>query len=413
VKAADFATLRHAIALPRRGEKTDYQFAMSLPLLDDYNPCVKYAVRKVDRAAAESESISSPLHFGAAASPAPVGLLETLLDESEPGMTAVTTLASDHDLAVARRVLATEADALGALADGLDSSFGRAVSLLFRAEGRVIVTGMGKSGHIARKIAATFASTGTPAHFVHPGEASHGDLGMILPGDAVLALSNSGETAELADLVAHSRRFGLSLIAMTARGESTLALAADVVLMLPETEEACPMGLAPTTSTTMQLALGDALAVALLTRRGFTATDYRQFHPGGRLGAKLKRVGELMRQGDALPLAPPDMVMADALLVMTEKAVGCLGVVDQDGVLTGIITDGDLRRAMGPGLLTQSVGQVMRAAPRVVSPDLLAVEALHRMNAKGPPITSLFVVDSRSRPVGLLHIHDLLRAGVA
>jgi arabinose-5-phosphate isomerase len=328
-------------------------------------------------------------------------------------MTAVATLSTDHDLQVARRVLLAEAEALGMLAESLDSSLGRAVSLLFRSEGRIIVTGMGKSGHIARKIAATLASTGTPAHFVHPGEASHGDLGMILAGDVVLALSNSGETAELADLVAHSRRFRLGLIAMTARGDSTLARAADVVLLLPDALEACPMGLAPTSSTTMQLALGDALAVALLTRRGFTATDYRRFHPGGSLGAKLKRVSDLMRRGDALPLATPETIMADALLIMTEKAVGCLGILDAAGKLAGIITDGDLRRAMGPGLLARRVREVMHAMPRVISPDVLAVEALHRMNAEGAPITSLFVVDTGGCPVGLLHIHDLLRAGVA
>ena len=328
-------------------------------------------------------------------------------------MTAVSTQSADQDLLAGRRVLMAEAEALGLLANSLDGDFARAVSLLFRSEGRVIVTGMGKSGHVARKIAATFASTGTPAHFVHPGEASHGDLGMILMGDVVLALSNSGETAELADLVAHSRRFQLGLIAITARPDSALARAADVVLLLPDADEACPMGLAPTSSTTMQLALGDALAVALLTRRGFTATDYRRFHPGGSLGAKLKRVSDLMRRGDALPLASTETVMADALLVMTEKAVGCLGILDDAGKLAGIITDGDLRRAMGPGLLARQVREVMHATPRVVSPDALAVEALHRMNAEGSPITSLFVVDAEGHPLGLLHIHDLLREGVA
>jgi arabinose-5-phosphate isomerase len=334
-------------------------------------------------------------------------------DETFPIMTAVATHASDPDLAVGRSVLATEAAALAALGRTLDASFGRATSLLFRAEGRVIVTGIGKSGHVARKIAATLASTGTPAQFVHPSEASHGDLGMILAGDAVLALSNSGETAELADIVGHAKRFGIPLIAITAKAESTLGRAADVLLLLPDAAEACPMGLAPTSSTTMQIALGDALAVALLTRRGFTAMDYRQFHPGGQLGARLKRVSDLMRTGAAIPLAPPALSMADALIIMTEKSLGCIGVVDAEGVLVGIVTDGDLRRAMGPDLLSRPVGDVMRPSPRVTSPEALAAEALNRMNSGTKPVTSLFVVDDRRRPIGLLHIHDLLRAGVA
>ena len=249
--------------------------------------------------------------------------------------------------------------------------------------------------------------------FVHPGEASHGDLGMIVPGDAVLALSNSGETPELADLIAHSRRFGLPLVAITARAGSALATAADVALLLPPAREACPMGLAPTTSTTMQMALGDALAVALLTRRGFGAADFRQFHPGGKLGARLRRVRELMHAGDALPLATPDMLMDQALLLMTGKRFGCLGVIDDQGRLCGIFTDGDLRRAIGPTLLARRLGDVMTAAPRTIGPDFLAAEALHIMNAPERPITALFVVDAAQRPLGILHIHDLLRAGVA
>jgi arabinose-5-phosphate isomerase len=271
---------------------------------------------------------------------------------------------------------------------------------------------MGKSGHVARKVAATFASTGTPALFVHPAEASHGDLGMIVPGDAVLALSNSGETAELADLVAHSRRFGLPLVAITARAGSALAKAADVALTLPDAAEACPMGLAPTTSTTMQMALGDALAVALLTRRGFTEADFRQFHPGGRLGTRLQRVRDLMHTDEAVPLALPDTVMDRALLMITEKRFGCLGVVDPAGRLAGIVTDGDLRRAMGPDLLSRQVGDIMTRSPRTIAPDALAVEALHVMNARERPITTLFAVDPDGRPVGILHIHDLLRAGI-
>lgn len=318
-----------------------------------------------------------------------------------------------NDLAVARAVLRTEAAGLHALASGLDGNFNRAVDLLANATGRVVVSGMGKSGHVARKIAATLASTGTPALFVHPAEASHGDLGMIVPGDALLSLSNSGETAELADLVAHSRRFALPLVAITARADSALAKAADVALTLPDAAEACPMGLAPTTSTTMQMALGDALAVALLTRRGFTEADFHQFHPGGRLGTRLRRVRDLMHTGEHVPLALPDTVMDRALLLITEKRFGCLGVVDSIGRLTGIVTDGDLRRAMGPDLLARRVADIMTHSPRTIGPDALAVEALHVMNAVERPITTLFVVDQDCRPLGILHIHDLLRAGLA
>lgn len=321
--------------------------------------------------------------------------------------------AEANDLDVARRVLATEAAGLRALSAALDDGFLRAVELIAAAAGRVVVSGMGKSGHVGRKIAATLASTGTPALFVHPAEASHGDLGMIVPGDLVLALSNSGETAELADLVAHARRFGLPLIAITARARSTLAQAADIALLLPAAIEACPMGLAPTTSTTMQMALGDALAVALLTRRGFTPADYRMFHPGGRLGARLRRVREVMHEGDALPLADPDAPMDRALLLMTEKRFGCLGVIDASGRLIGIVTDGDLRRAMGPELLARRARDVMTRSPQTIGPDAFAAEALHAMNMRARPITALFVVDDAGRPVGILHIHDLLRAGVA
>jgi arabinose-5-phosphate isomerase len=319
----------------------------------------------------------------------------------------------DQDLDTARAVLATEAAGLRALAASLDGAFANAVALLGGASGRVVVTGMGKSGHIARKIAATLASTGTPALFVHPAEASHGDLGMLVAGDAVLALSNSGETAELADLVEHARRFGLRLVAITARADSTLAQAADAVLLLPPAPEACPLGLAPTTSTTMQLALGDALAVALLRRRGFGPADFRRIHPGGRLGARLRRVRDLMHGADAMPLAPPDLPMDAALLRMTERRFGCLGIVDASGRLIGIVTDGDLRRAMGPDLLARRVGEIMTHAPRTIGPDALAAEALRAMNQGANPITTLFVVDARQVPLGILHVHDLLRAGVA
>ena len=320
---------------------------------------------------------------------------------------------SDSDLQVARDVLNTEAAGLLSLAASLGKGFGQAIDRLAAVTGRVAVSGMGKSGHIGRKIAATLASLGTPALFVHPAEASHGDLGMIVAGDAVVALSNSGETTELADLVAHTRRFALPLIAITAKSDSTLARSADVALILPKAAEACPMGLAPTTSTTMQLALGDAIAVALLTRRGFTAADFQQIHPGGRLGARLRRVREVMHTGKAMPLATPDLPMAAALLEMTEKRFGCLGIVGQDGVLQGIVTDGDLRRAMGPDLLSRLTADLMTVSPRTIGPDALAVEALHAMNATERPVTTLFVVDPLNRPLGILHVHDLLRAGLA
>jgi arabinose-5-phosphate isomerase len=321
--------------------------------------------------------------------------------------------ATPDDLAVGRAVLQAERAGLDALAAALDGVFAGAVARLAAVTGRVVVSGMGKSGHVARKIAATFASTGTPALFVHPAEASHGDLGMIVPGDAVLALSNSGETAELADLIAHTRRFGILLIGITGRAGSALAQAADVALLLPDAAEACPHGLAPTTSTTMQLALGDAIAVALLTRHGFGPADFGRFHPGGRLGARLRRVRALMHGTDELPLVSPDTIMDAGLLVMTAKRFGCLGVVDAGGRLIGILTDGDLRRAMGPDLLTLTVGQIMNPAPLTARPEMLAAEAVRVMNERPRPITALFVLDEARRPVGLLHIHDLLRAGVA
>lgn len=314
------------------------------------------------------------------------------------------------DLEVARRVLRLEAEALGNMAEALDESFSAAVDLLHAATGRVVVSGMGKSGHIARKISSTLASTGTPSHYVHPGEASHGDLGMITRADAVLALSNSGETPELDDLINYCRRFRIPLIALTARAGSTLADAADCTLLLPPLVEACPMGLAPTTSTTAMLALGDALAIALLNRRGFTAEDFQVLHPGGRLGRNLLRVTDLMHGGDDLPLIAPATAMSEVLLVMTAKHFGCVGVVDGKGALTGIITDGDLRRHMSDGLLQQTAGDVMTASPKTIRPQALASEALGTMNDS--KITSLFVVEN-GLPVGIVHIHDCLRAGVA
>lgn len=316
----------------------------------------------------------------------------------------------DGDIAVAGRVLRLEAEALIDLAAGLDASFGRAVGLLGGITGRVVVTGMGKSGHVARKIAATLASTGTPALWVHPGEASHGDLGMIAKDDAVIALSNSGDTAELADIVAYAKRFRIPLIGITRRTHSSLAEQSDVALILPSSPEACPLGLAPTTSTTMMMALGDALAVALLERRGFSAADFRVFHPGGQLGRQLLRVTELMHKGTELPLAPLDIRVCDAILVMTAKSFGCVGLTGPDGRLAGIITDGDLRRHMNPDLLGRPAASVMTADPKTIRTSALAGEALGIMNAMA--ITSLFVTDD-GRPVGIIHIHDCLRAGVA
>ncbi len=312
-------------------------------------------------------------------------------------------------LSSGRRVLRLEAEGLEALAAALDDAFIRALELMERMTDRIIVTGMGKSGHVACKIAATLASTGTPAMFVHPAEASHGDLGMITDSDVVVALSNSGETTELADLINYAKRFRIPLIGITGRAESTLAKEADVALVLPSTPEACPMGLAPTTSTTVMLGLGDALAVALLERKGFTADDFRQLHPGGKLGRLLLRVSALMHSGDELPLIEPGATMADALIRMTAKRFGCVGVVDGEGRLTGVVTDGDLRRHMSSNLLDLSAGEVMTANPKTIRPDALAVEAIGTMNDLG--ITNLFVVED-GRPVGIIHVHDCLRAGV-
>ncbi|WP_374448376.1 SIS domain-containing protein [Stella sp.] len=326
-------------------------------------------------------------------------------------MTALAeNTALSADLASARRTLRLEIAGIEALSASLGGPFAAALDLFAAVEGRVVVTGMGKSGHVARKIAATLASTGTPAIFVHPAEASHGDLGMIARGDVVLALSNSGETPELADIVAYASRFAIPLVAMTRRRPSALADAADVALVLPDTQEACPLGLAPTTSTTQMLALGDAIAVALLERRGFSDADFRVFHPGGKLGRRLLRVADLMHVGDEIPLCAPDSRMAEAILVMSAKTFGIVGVVDGTGSLVGVITDGDLRRNMGPDFLSQSARQVMTRTPRVMTPDALAAEALGYMNES--KIYCVFVVDGQRRPVGILRIHDILRAGV-
>ena len=316
--------------------------------------------------------------------------------------------------ASAARALNIERDGLAALAALCDGPLGEAiadaVALIASATGRVIVSGIGKSGHIGRKIASTLASTGTPASFVHPAEASHGDLGMITPQDVVLMLSNSGESAELRDMLDYTQRFAVPLIAICAREASSLAQAADVVLLCPQALEACPIGLAPTTSTLLQLALGDALAIALLENKGFTQAAFREFHPGGKLGAQLKHVREIMHSGAALPLVQSGSAMSEALVVMSAKSFGCLGVVDVAGILIGVITDGDLRRHMSPSLLQQSVDEIMTANPKTITPEMLASEALERLNAA--KITSVFAVDANGKPAGLVHIHDLLRIGV-
>jgi arabinose-5-phosphate isomerase len=314
----------------------------------------------------------------------------------------------------ALRTLEAGAGGINALAaairDGLGCPFIAAVELIRGAKGRVIVTGMGKSGHVARKIAATFASTGTPSFFVHPGEASHGDMGMITPDDVIMALSWSGETAELKDLIDYSRRFRIGLVAVTADGASTLGKAADVALVLPQAREACPHNLAPTTSTLMQLGLGDALAIALLESRGFTAVDFGLLHPGGRLGALLKFTRDVMHGEKAIPLVSLGTKMSEAVLEMSAKGFGCIGITGSDGGLVGIVTDGDLRRHMRGDLLNASVEEVMTHNPKTIRPDQLVSEALELLNAM--KITALFVVDA-GRPVGIVHIHDLLRAGAA
>jgi arabinose-5-phosphate isomerase len=333
----------------------------------------------------------------------------TALDRPSPLKTLEQGDAAD--LESARRLFRLEAEGISALADTIDKNFSAAVQALSGVKGRVIVSGMGKSGHIGSKIAATLASTGTPSHYVHPGEASHGDLGMITRQDAVLALSNSGETPELRDIAEYTRRFSIPLVVITSGAGSTLTELADVVLLLPPIPEACPMGLAPTTSTTMSLAMGDALAVAMLERKGFSAQDFRVFHPGGKLGSSLLRVSDLMHEGDALPLADTGTIMLDIIPTMSEKRFGCVGVIDDEGDLIGVITDGDLRRTLAENLLSRAVADVMTTAPKTIKPQALAAEAVAVMNDM--QITNLFVVgDPSQKPLGILHIHDLLKAGI-
>jgi len=329
---------------------------------------------------------------------------------SAPGSSLSRSSAVGDDLAAAKRVLHQEADALRRLADSLDGELLRALDILAAVTGRVIVTGMGKSGHIARKIAATLSSTGTPSQFVHPAEASHGDLGMVTSNDAVLALSNSGETAELSDILGFARRWNIPVIGVTMKLESALGSAADVTLALPKTAEAGAMGLAPTTSTTMMLALGDALAIGLFERKGFSAEDFHALHPGGKLGQILVRVGNLMHVGEEVPLISTEDAMSKALLIMTAKTFGCVGVTNASGELVGIVTDGDLRRHMGPDLIRERVADVMTKSPLTIRANALAAEAVRVMNERS--ITSLFVVDG-TKPAGIVRLHDCLKAGVA
>jgi len=320
------------------------------------------------------------------------------------------------DLAAARRVLSCASQALTQLADVLDGDFSHAVGLMLSAQehqqpGRIIVSGMGKSGHVARKLAATLSSTGTPAYFVHPAEASHGDMGVITRQDVLLLLSWGGETAELSDLITYAKRHRIPIIAIGANPDSTLIKAAEVKLVLPRAPEACPMGLAPTTSTTMMLSLGDALAVALMERKGFSAEQYRDFHPGGSLGRALIRVSDLMHRGDAVPLARPDTPMRDLLLTMASGRLGCVGIVDGTGALTGIVTDGDIRRHAA-GIENRRAAEVMTKGPKIARPDQLAAEALALMTEN--KITQLFVLaEDDPAPKGVIHIHDCLRAGLS
>ena len=313
------------------------------------------------------------------------------------------------DLTVARQVLSQESQAVDALAAALDERFSAALDILIAVTGRVIVTGMGKSGHVGRKIAATFASTGTPSQFVHPAEASHGDLGMITRKDAVLAISNSGEASELSDTLEYCKRFEIPLIAITSKPGSTLDAVATVGLLIPDLPEAGSMPLAPTTSTTTTIALGDALAVALLERRGFTAANFRVYHPGGKLGQRLLRVGDLMHGGAEVPTVGQGTVMSEAIVEMTKKRFGCVGVLGDGGDLVGIVTDGDLSRNMSATILTEPAATIMTADPVTTGPDALAMEVFGYMNER--KIGAVFVVEGR-KPVGIVHLHDMIRAGI-
>ena len=313
----------------------------------------------------------------------------------------------------AQKVLDIESHGLALLKDSIGDAFVQAVHLMLNTKGRVIVSGMGKSGHVGQKMAATLASTGTPAFFVHPSEASHGDLGMLTKSDTLITISNSGESREMGDIISFSRRFGIPMIAITGSATSSMAQAADIVLLIPnkkDAPEACPLGMAPTTSTTTTIALGDALAVVLLEMRGFTREQFHDRHPGGKLGNVLLKVSDIMAKGDDMPLVDPKMMMSDALVIMTEKSLGCLGVVDDKGILIGVITDGDLRRHMTADIIVRSAGDIITKNPKTIPPTMLGTEAVGLMNTA--KITNVFVVDAEGKPMGLLHLHHLLQAGV-
>ncbi len=319
---------------------------------------------------------------------------------------------NNPDIASAKRTIDKEIEALQIMENELNSNLTQALDIMQNTKGRVIVTGMGKSGHVGSKIAATMASTGTPSFFVHPSEASHGDLGMLTKEDCVIAISNSGETKELSDIIIYCKRYGIPLISMTKNPESALGRAGDVLLKLPDDGEACPLGLAPTSSTTATMVLGDILAICLLERKGFTKTDFKQRHPGGKLGSFLKKVSDLMHKGQEMPLVGEDTVMQDAMLEMTSKMLGCVGIISADGMLKGIITDGDLRRCLSSDVLNKKVSDVMTRNPKTIAPEVLAAEAINMMNTTGKGITQLFVIQE-GKPVGIIHMHDCLRAGVA
>ena len=321
-------------------------------------------------------------------------------------------MAENKDIANAKRTIDKEIEALKYMEAALDENLSKALDMMENCKGRIVVTGMGKSGHVGRKISATLASTGTPSFFVHPSEASHGDLGMLSNDDVVIAISNSGETKELSDILLYCKRFNIPLIAITKNPKSALGINSDLVLKLPDDGEACPLGLAPTSSTTATMVMGDILAVDMMERKGFSETDYKQRHPGGKLGAILRKVSDLMHSGEDMPVVDEDTSMQEALIVMTSKMLGCVGVTDKNGDLIGMITDGDLRRWMSPELMTQKVSAVMTKNPKTIRPDALAIEALKTMNTTGRGITNLFVVEGK-KPIGLIHIHDCLRAGVA
>lgn len=320
---------------------------------------------------------------------------------------------NNRDLDVAKQTIDREIEALRSMENGLDDTLCKALDIIEKNKGRVIVTGMGKSGHIGNKIAATLASTGTPAFFLHPGEASHGDIGMITQDDVVLTISNSGESRELSDILQYCRRFSIPLIGITKNADSTLGELSNLVLKLPDNREACPLGLAPMSSTTATLVLGDVIASALMVRKGFTEEDFQLRHPGGKLGSILRRVSDIMHKGDEIPLVGEDAIMQDALITMTSKLLGCVGIVNKQGQLVGMITDGDLRRWMSPELITEKVTKVMTKNPRTIGPDMLVAEVVNVMNNTGKGITNIFIVDDNKKPLGIVHIHDCLRLGVS